>query len=69
MVTLGMKKLMITVLAALILLLMPNVAAEGLQAAGAKQQQAGPKRHKLPATWETTQWGWLDSGNLSVVVP
>jgi hypothetical protein len=69
MVSLAMKKLMITVLAALILLLMPNVAAEGLQAAGAKRQQAGPKRHKLPATLETTHWAWLDSRNLSVVVP
>ncbi len=52
-------KLMITVFAGLNLLLVANLAVEGLQAAEAKQQ-AGPKRHTLPATLETTQWGWLD---------
>jgi len=59
MVTFSMKKLMVTVLAALSLLLVANLAAESLQAAEAKQQ-AGPKRYTLPATLETTQWGWLD---------
>jgi hypothetical protein len=58
MVTVRTKKPMVTVLAALNLLLVAILAVEGLQAAEVKQ--AGPKRHKLPATLETTQWGWLD---------
>ena len=52
------KKLMVTVFAVLNLLLVASLAVEGLLAAEVKQ--AGPKRHKLPATLETTQWGWLD---------
>src|SRR5215831_5647186 len=54
MVTFDKKKLVVTLLAGLNLLLV----AEILQAAEAKQ--APPKRHKLAATLETTQWGWLD---------
>ena len=59
MVNFGMKKLMVTVFAALNWLLVASLAAESLQAAEAKQQ-AGPKRYTLPANLETTQWGWLD---------
>ena len=59
MMTFNMKKLMVTVLAALSLLLLAEIAVEGVQAAEGKQQ-ASPKRHKLAATLETTQWGWLD---------
>src|SRR4029434_3931267 len=58
MVIFSMKKLMVTVLAALHLLFVANLTVESVQAAEAKQ--AAPKRHKLPATLETTQWGWLD---------
>ena len=57
MVTFNMKKLVVTVFAALNLLV-TNFVVECVQAAEVKQ--AGPKRHKLPATLETTQWGWLD---------
>ena len=57
MVTFNMKKLVVTVFAALNLLV-TNFVVETVQAAEVKQ--AGPKRHKLPATLETTQWGWLD---------
>src|SRR5919109_625304 len=52
------KKLTVTALTVLSLLLAAGLAVEGLQAAEGKQ--AGPKRHTLPATLETTQWGWLD---------
>jgi acetamidase/formamidase len=58
MVTFNMKKLMFTMFAALNLLFAACLIVEDLQAAEVKQ--AGPKRHKLPATLETTQWGWLD---------
>src|ERR671919_1514672 len=54
---LNMNKLMVAVVAAL--LLFATLGIEGLQAADSKQQTE-PKRHKLPATLETTQWGWLD---------
>ena len=59
MMTFNMKKLMVTVLTALSLLLLAKITVEGVQAAEGKQQ-ASPKRHKLAATLETTQWGWLD---------
>ena len=59
MVTFRTKKLMVTVFAAVSLLFVANGATAELQAAEAKQQ-AGSKSHKLPATLETTQWGWLD---------
>ena len=58
MATVRTKKLMVTMFAALNLLLVASPAVEGLQAAEVKQ--AGPKRTTLPATLETTQWGWLD---------
>src|SRR5262245_16213173 len=58
MVTFNMKNLMVMMFGALNLLLVANLVVESAQAAEAKQ--AGPKRHKLPATLETTQWGWLD---------
>src|SRR4030095_9307160 len=58
MVIFSMKKLMVTVLAALNLLFGANLTVESVQAAEAKQ--AAPKRHKLPAPLATTQWGWLD---------
>src|SRR5215813_4875961 len=54
MVTFDTKKLMVSLLAGLNVLLLAQV----LQAADAKQ--APPKRHRLAATLETTQWGWLD---------
>ena len=54
MVNFGMKKLMVTVFAALNWLLVASLAAESLQAAEAKQQ-AGPKRYTLSANLETTQ--------------
>ena len=53
------KRLVVTALVALTLPLAATLFVEALQAAEAKQQ-AGPKRHKLAATLETTQWGWLD---------
>jgi acetamidase/formamidase len=59
MLTSPMKKLVVTLLASLNLLLVTSLAIESLQAAEVKQP-AGPKRHKLPATLETTPWGWLD---------
>src|SRR6266702_3615583 len=59
MVTFRTKKLMITVFAAVSLLFVANGATAELQAAEVKQP-AGSKSHKLPATLETTQWGWLD---------
>jgi acetamidase/formamidase len=59
MVPFGTKKLMVTVLAAVSLLVVANLAIERLQSAEVKQP-AGAKRHKLAATLETTQWGWLD---------
>ena len=55
----GTKKLMVTVLAAVSLLVVGNLAIERLQSAEVKQP-TGAKRHKLAATLETTQWGWLD---------
>ena len=55
MVTFNMKKLMVTMFAALGLLLVANLVVQA-----AEVKQAAPKRHKLPATLETTQWGWLD---------
>src|SRR4029077_17427874 len=54
MVTFDTKKLMVSLFAGLNLLLV----AQTLKAAEAKQ--APPKRYKLVATLETTQWGWLD---------
>jgi len=58
MATVDTKKLVAVLLAGLNLLL----AAQTLQAAEAKQAkaQSDTKRHKLAATLETTQWGWLD---------
>ena len=56
MITFGRKRLIVT---ALTLSLGAILSAKALQAAEAKQQ-AGSKRHKLAATLETTQWGWLD---------
>src|SRR5262247_4066716 len=58
MVNFDMKKLMVSLLAGLNLLLVAQI----LQAAEAKQAkaQSDTKRHKLAATLETTQWGWLD---------
>src|SRR5262247_4006709 len=54
MVTFDTNKLMVSLLAALNLLLV----AQTLQAADAKQ--APSKRHRLAATLDTVQWGWLD---------
>src|SRR5207244_9998640 len=59
MVTFRTKKLMVTVFAAVSMLFVANGATPELQAAEVKQP-AGSKSHKLPATLETTQWGWLD---------
>src|SRR5437762_2896584 len=59
MVTFRTKKLMVTMFAAVSLLFVANGATAELQAAEVKQP-AGSKSHKLPATLETTQWGWLD---------
>ena len=59
MITFGWKRLIVTALVALTLPLGAILSAKALQAAEAKQQ-AGSKRHKLAATLETTQWGWLD---------
>jgi hypothetical protein len=59
MITFGRKRAFATTLVVLTLPLAAIHFVEALQAAEAKQQ-AGPKRHKLPATLETTQWGWLD---------
>src|SRR5262247_4147891 len=58
MVNFDMKKLMVSLLAGLNLLLVAQI----LQAAEAKQAkaQSDTKRHKLAATLETTQWGRLD---------
>jgi len=58
MATFILEKLIVIVLAVLSMLLVANSAVESVQAAEVKQ--AGPKRHTLPATLETTQWGWLD---------
>src|SRR5688572_32041693 len=55
MITFRWKTLVITALASLLAAIL---SVGVLQAAEAKQ--AGPKRHKLAATLETTQWGWLD---------
>ena len=59
MITFCRKRLIVTALLALTLSLGAILSAKALQAAEAKQQ-AGSKRHKLAATLETTQWGWLD---------
>ena len=56
MITFCRKRLIVT---ALTLSLGAILSANALQAVEAKQQ-AGSKRHKLAATLETTQWGWLD---------
>src|SRR5688572_6557737 len=55
MITFRWKTLVITALASLLAAIL---SVGVLQAAEAKQ--TGPKRHKLAATLETTQWGWLD---------
>src|SRR5262245_40235139 len=54
MVTFDTKKLVVSLLAGLNLLLVAQI----LQAAEPKQ--APSKRHRLAATLETVQWGWLD---------
>src|SRR5262245_61027482 len=54
MVTFDTKKLVVSLLAGLHVLLVAQI----LQAAEPKQTPS--KRHKLAATLETTQWGWLD---------
>jgi acetamidase/formamidase len=55
-------KLTVISLAALVLLLAVGIFADSLLAGEAKQPQAkaSPKRHRLAATLETVQWGWLD---------
>jgi acetamidase/formamidase len=58
MITFSWKRLFITALVALTWLLAAFLSAGVLQAAEAKPQ--APKRHKLAATLETVQWGWLD---------
>ena len=60
--TLLKKKLIVAILAGLGPLLVVAVYLRVSQAADAKapQAKAEPKRHKLAATLETTQWGWLD---------
>ena len=62
MITLTMKKLTVSVLAAFSLLLVTGLYIGVSRAAEAKPSpaKAEPKRHKLAATLETTQWGWLD---------
>jgi hypothetical protein len=52
------RRLVITALVALTSLLGAILYVGAVQAAEAKPQE--PKRHKLAATLETTQWGWLD---------
>ena len=47
-------------LLSLLLLLAAGELTSLLNAGEAKPAQAGPKRHRLAATLETTQWGWLD---------
>ena len=58
MITFRWKRLVITALVALSSLLAAFLSTGVLQAAEAKPQ--APKRHKLAATLETVQWGWLD---------
>src|SRR5215510_11023694 len=58
MVTFCKKKLTVTAVTVFSFMLAAGLAVEGLQPAEVKQ--AAPKRHTLPATLETTQWGWLD---------
>jgi acetamidase/formamidase len=55
MTTADMKKRLMMIMTVLSL---AGFAVECVQAAEAKQ--SAPKRHKLAATLETTQWGWLD---------
>ena len=58
MVTFSWKNFVVKAVVVLTLPLATTLLAEAVQAAAAKQQE--PKRHKLAATLETTQWGWLD---------
>jgi len=58
MITFRWKNYVVKAVVALTSLLAMTLLAEAVQAAEAKQQE--PKRHKLAATLETTQWGWLD---------
>ena len=64
MATLRTKKRIVTSLAALVLLLVAGLYAMAQQMEEAKRARvvpvAGQKYHVLPATLETTQWGWLD---------
>jgi acetamidase/formamidase len=56
-------KRIVTSVAALAVLCSAALYATAQQAAPPKKApvaQAGPKRHKLAATLETVQWGWLD---------
>ena len=52
----------ISTAAAVALILCPSLLLEAQEKkeAGAPQASAAPKRHSLPATPETVQWGWLD---------
>jgi acetamidase/formamidase len=64
MTTLRTKKRIVTGLAVLALVLAAGLYAVAQQMEEAKRQRvvpvAGGKYHVLPATLETTQWGWLD---------
>src|SRR5438874_3969507 len=57
------RKHVLTVLAALMLMLAAAIYALAQQASDAKKSSTAPaagKRHTLAATLETVQWGWLD---------
>src|SRR3989442_7143827 len=57
------KKRLVTSFAVIVLLCGAAFYALAQQTGEAKKApapQAGPKRHKLAATLETGQWGWLD---------
>src|SRR2546422_92041 len=57
------KKRLVTSFAVIVLLCGAAFYALAQQTGEAKKApapQAGPKRHKLAATLETVQWGWLD---------
>ncbi len=72
MATIGTRRWLFTNLAALLLLLTAGLYALAQQIDEAKRDRtvpvAGGKYHVLPATLETTQWGWLDPKEPSKLV-
>src|SRR6266852_273389 len=72
MATIGTRRWLFTNLAALLLLLTAGLYALAQQIDEAKRDRtvpvAGAKYHVLPATLETTQWGWLDPKEPSKLV-